>query len=45
MEQTPKGTDWRKILADESYDHMLKLSKQMSDAYVNGTLNDTSTIG
>jgi hypothetical protein len=42
---TPKGTDWRKKLIEESRDHMIKLSKQMTDSYVNGTLNDMRLIG
>jgi len=42
--KTPKGSNWRKLLVEESRDHMLKLAKQMTDTYVSGTLYDMRTI-
>lgn len=44
MISTPKGSNWRKRLAEESRDHMFKVFKQMTDSYVIGTVNDMRTI-
>jgi len=44
IQQTPKGSDWRKRLITQSKDHMIKLAKQMTDTYVNGTYNDMRMV-
>jgi hypothetical protein len=41
---TPKGMNWRKKLAEQSRDHMLKLAKQMTTNAVSRTLNDLRTL-
>jgi ParB-like chromosome segregation protein Spo0J len=44
MLQTPKGSSWRKRLADASRDHMFTVFKRMTDSYVIGTVNDMRTV-
>jgi len=44
MTATPKGMNWRKRLAEESKDHMLKLAKRMTTNAVSRTLNDLRTL-
>jgi hypothetical protein len=45
ISETPKGSDWRKRLIDESRDHMFILARQMTDSDINKNLNDMRTIG
>lgn len=42
--ETPKGSNWRKRLVEESKDHMFTVFKQMTDSYVIGTVNDMRTV-
>lgn len=44
MGETPKGSDWRKKLAEAGAVHMLKISKQMTDVDVSMTLSDMRTV-
>jgi hypothetical protein len=44
MLSTPKGDNWRKRLLEESRDHMVKISKQMTDSDVIATVNDMRTV-
>lgn len=44
LSTTTKGMNWRKKLAEDSKDHMLKLAKQMTDNAVSRTLNDLRTL-
>jgi hypothetical protein len=43
--RTPGGGNSRKTLLEESKDHMIKLSKQMTTSHINWTLNVTRELG
>ena len=44
MNETSKGSSWRRKLAEESRDHMLTIAQQMTPSYVIGTVNDMRTV-
>jgi hypothetical protein len=44
ISETPKGTDFRKILAERSAEHMLKLAKQMTPSAIDTTMWDLRTL-
>jgi len=41
---TPKGTDWRNILIDQSKNHRLRLRKQLTDTRIIMLLHDLRTL-
>jgi len=44
LQKTPKGSDWRKLLVDESKPYVFKVAKQMTDSEIAFSIYEIRTL-